>query len=158
MERGEYSFFTAACGSLFQFFFLPRTLRQTYFLSSSILSHPHASSNFLPSWWSDRLQRAPFSLWLSKLQVHRYPVWPLYSSRHRDNVTCQSYNCKCSVSLLNNVLIQQKMQQQWATALHWTHSEVCQCSATKQSVYLQDICTVLQLNNNIIWPVPCVPW
>jgi hypothetical protein len=47
------------------------------------------------------------------------------------------------------------MQQQKATALHSTHSEIVGVkSGTKQSIYLQDICTFLQLKNELIRPAP----
>jgi hypothetical protein len=75
------------------------------------------------------------------------------ADRTRDNATRRS--CENSISLLNGVLINQKMNQQRATALHLTHSKiVADKSGTKQSIYLQDICTFLQLKNELIRPVP----
>jgi hypothetical protein len=71
----------------------------------------------------------------------------------QENATRQS--CECSISLLNGVFIQQKMQQQRTTALSSTDSKTMSAkTATKQSLHIQDICTILQLDNNLIRPVP----
>jgi hypothetical protein len=68
----------------------------------------------------------------------------------RDDVTLQR-SCENLVSLLKDVLINQKMNQQRTTALPLTHSEIVGAkSSTKQSIYLQDICTFLELKNKLI--------
>jgi hypothetical protein len=59
------------------------------------------------------------------------------------------------VALINGVCVGQKTKQQRATALHSTHSEIIGgLQATKEAGYLQDICTFIGLENDLIRPMP----
>lgn len=61
------------------------------------------------------------------------------------------------VALINGVCVRQKTKQQWAAALHLTHtSEIIGggLQATKEAGYLQDICTFIGFENGLIRPIP----
>ena len=71
------------------------------------------------------------------------------SDHARDNATRRS--CHCVLGLLNEIIIHWKMQQQKIVALNSTDSEIRGAlAATKEGIYLQDICSFLKLDNEII--------
>ena len=71
----------------------------------------------------------------------------------RDNATRRS--CHCVLALLNEIIVHWKMQQQKCVALHSTDSEIRGClAATKEGLYLQDICSFLKVNQQLIRPLP----
>lgn len=75
------------------------------------------------------------------------------SDHARDQATRRSVHCV--FVLLNGVILSHKVQQQRATAIHSTHSEIIGgLAATKESTYIQDVCTFLQLPRDDIRPVP----
>ena len=84
------------------------------------------------------------------------------SDHARDNATRRS--CHCILALLNEIVVHYKMQQQKIVALHSTDSEIRGAlAATKEGLYLQDICSFLGLSNEFIRPLlimedsqPCI--
>ena len=87
------------------------------------------------------------------IQLPKSAISIVDSDHARDNASRKSHHCV--FSLINGVIVHNKVQQQKATALHSTHSEIIgSLAATKQSIYIQDICTFLRLPNDLHRPMP----
>eukprot|EP00956_Cyclotella_meneghiniana_P008309 scaffold11091_cov47-Cyclotella_meneghiniana.AAC.1 len=86
-------------------------------------------------------------------QIPRVPCTIADSDHARDTLRRKSHHCV--VSLLNGVIVHNRVQQQRSIALHSTHSEILgSLAATKETGYLQDIYTHIGHPPSNIFPFP----
>lgn len=87
------------------------------------------------------------------ISIPRTPCTIVDSDHARDTLRRKSHHCV--VSLLNGVIVHNRVQQQRAVALHSTHSEIIgSLAATKETIYLQDIYTHIGHPPSNIFPFP----
>eukprot|EP00956_Cyclotella_meneghiniana_P029504 scaffold71543_cov60-Cyclotella_meneghiniana.AAC.2 len=87
------------------------------------------------------------------ISIPRTPCTIADSDHARDTLRRKSHHCV--VSLLNGVIVHNRVQQQRAIALHSTHSEIIgSLAATKETHYLQDIYTHIGHPAVNIFPFP----